>query len=313
MLVEKRDYLDYVHVAERICGICSFMHGMGYCEAVEAMMGVAVPDRARWLRTFWCELERAHSHLMWLGLAADAFGFENLFMATWRAREIILDVAEETSGGRVIYGSCIVGGTSRDPDNETLLRGAKELGKVRAEVLRLAEVFIGEPTVRNRLEGVGVLTKDQAYNLGAVGPMLRASGVDYDMRHKGYEAYPELSFTTVVESAGDSMARAKVRIREIDESLRLVADVAARIPAGPVAVPVKGIPNGEGWARVEQPRGEALYFVKANGKRNLERFRVRTPTFANVPAMVAAMGGAELADVPTIILTIDPCISCTER
>lgn len=313
MLVEKRDYLDYVHVAERICGICSFMHGMGYSEAVENMMGVAVPDRARWLRTFWCELERAHSHLMWLGLAADAFGFENLFMATWRAREIILDVAEETSGGRVIYGSCIVGGVTRDPDNETLLRCAKELGKVRAEVLRLAEVFIGEPTVRNRLEGVGVLTRDQAYNLGAVGPMLRASGVDYDMRRKGYEAYPELSFSTAVESAGDSMARAKVRIREIDEALRLVAEVARRIPAGPVAIPVKGIPNGEGWARVEQPRGEALYFVKANGKRNLERFRVRTPTFANVPAMVAAMTGAELADVPTIILTIDPCISCTER
>lgn len=313
MLVEKRDYLDYTRVAERVCGICSFMHGMGYSMAVEDMLGIEVPDRARWLRTFWCELERAHSHLMWLGLAADAFGFENLFMATWRAREIILDVAEETAGGRVIYGSCNVGGVNRDPDDETLKRCAKELSKVRAEVARLAEVFVGEPTVRHRLEGVGILAKDKAYALGAVGPMLRASGVDYDLRRTGYAAYTDLSFATAVESAGDCMARVKVRIREIDESLRLVAEVAERIPGGPVAVPVKAVPNGEGWARVEQPRGEALYFVRAAGKRTLERFRVRTPTFANIPAMVEAMHGAELADVPTIILTIDPCISCTER
>jgi ech hydrogenase subunit E len=313
MLVDKRDYNDYVHVAERICGICSFMHGMGYSEAVEVIMGVEVPDRGRWLRTFWCELERSHSHLMWLGLAADAFGFENLFHACWRAREIILDVAEETAGGRVIYGSCIVGGTSTNPDDETLRRCVKELAKVRAEVIRLGEVFIGEPTVRNRLEKVGVLSKDKAYSLGAVGPMLRASGVDYDLRRKGYEAYPELDFKTVIETAGDCMARVKIRVREIDESLRLIGQIVERMPGGPVAVPVKGSPDGEGWARVEQPRGEALYFVRANGKRNPERFRVRTPTFANIPAMVEVMVGSQLADVPTIILTIDPCISCTER
>ncbi len=313
MLVEKRDFTDYVHVAERICGICSFMHGMGYCEAIETIMDLTVPDRGRWLRTFWCELERVHSHLMWLGLAADAFGFENLFHATWRAREIVLDVAEETAGGRVIYGSCIVGGTSTNPENETLDRCVKELSKVRAETIRLAEVFIGEPTVRHRLEKVGVLGRGKAYALGAVGPMLRASGVDYDMRRKGYEAYPELTFATMVETSGDCMARAKVRIREIDESLRLLGEIVARMPGGPVAVPVKGAPEGEGWVRVEQPRGEALYFVRANGKRNPERFRVRTPTFANIPAMVEVMVGSQLADVPTIILTIDPCISCTER
>lgn len=313
LLVEKRDFADYVHVAERVCGICSFMHGMGYSEAIESIMAVTVPDRGRWLRTFWCELERSHSHLMWLGLAADAFGFENLFMATWRAREIILDVAEETAGGRVIYGSCIVGGVSTNPGDETLRRCARELDKVRAELGRLAEVFVGDPTVRSRLEGVGVLSREKAYALGAVGPMLRASGVEYDMRRKGYEAYPELSFATMVETAGDSMARAKVRIREIAESLRLVTEVATRIPGGPVSVPVKGLPNGEAWIRIEQPRGEALYFVRANGKKNPERFRLRTPTFANIPAMVEAMKGEELADVPTIVLTIDPCISCTER
>jgi ech hydrogenase subunit E len=314
LLVEKRDFTDYVHVAERICGICSFMHGMGYCEAVEGLLGLAVPDRARWLRTFWCELERAHSHLMWIGLAADALGFESLFMAAWRARELIIDVAEETAGGRVIFGSAIVGGVSKDPSNETLERCMKALGPARDQIARLSLVMLQNPTVRHRLEGVGVLSKESAYKLGAVGPMLRASGYDYDARRRGYAAYGEIDFETVVETAGDSMARAAVRIREIAQSFAIMEKVVAAMPAGPVAVPVKGMPpKGECFARLEQPRGEVVYYVRSNGTRNLERFRVRTPTFANVPAMVEAMRGASLADVPTITLTIDPCISCTER
>jgi ech hydrogenase subunit E len=314
LLVEKRDYTDYVHVAERICGICSFMHGMGYCEAVEGMLGLTLPDRGRWLRTFWCELERVHSHLMWMGLAADAFGFESLFMASWRMRELVLDVAEETTGGRVIYGSAIVGGVSRDPDDETLARCMKALKPVRDEMKRLTRVMLKDHTVRHRLEGVGALTKERAYALGAVGPMLRASGCDYDIRRRGYAAYGEIPFETAVETAGDCMARAAIRVKEIEQSFAIMEKAVAGMPAGPVSVPVRGMPPaGEYFARVEQPRGEALYFVRSNGTKNLERFRVRTPTFANVPAMVEAMIGASLADVPTIILTIDPCISCTER
>jgi ech hydrogenase subunit E len=314
LLVEKREYTDYVHVAERICGICSFMHGMGYCEAVEGMLGLALPDRGRWLRTFWCELERVHSHLMWIGLAADAFGFESLFMASWRMRELVLDVAEETTGGRVIYGSAIVGGVGRDPDDETLRRCMKAMKPARDEMKRLTRVMLKDHTVRHRLEGVGVLTKERAYALGAVGPMLRASGCDYDIRRRGYAAYGEIPFETAVETAGDCMARAAIRIKEIEQSFAIMEKAVAGMPGGPVSVPVRGMPPaGECFARVEQPRGEALYFVRSNGTKNLERFRVRTPTFANVPAMVEAMVGASLADVPTIILTIDPCISCTER
>jgi ech hydrogenase subunit E len=314
LLVEKRDFADYVHVAERICGICSFMHGMGYCEAVESLLGLPIPDRARYLRTFWCELERVHSHLLWMGLAADALGFESLFMAAWRTRELVLDVAEETAGGRVIFGSAIVGGVSKDPSDETLARCIKALALAREEVKRLSMVMLQNITVRHRLEGVGVLSADAAYALGAVGPMLRASGRAYDARSLGYAAYGEIGFETVVETAGDCMARAIVRAREIEQSFAIMDKVVAAIPAGPVSVPAKGMPpKGESFARLEQPRGEVVYYVRSNGTRNLERFRVRTPTFANVPAMVEAMRGSSLADVPTIVLTIDPCISCTER
>jgi len=110
------------------------------------------------------------------------------------------------------------------------------------------------------------------------------------------------------------MARALVRVREIEESFAILDRVVAGMPSGPVSVAVKGMPPaGDAWMRVEQPRGEVLYFVRSNGTRQLERFRVRTPTFANIPAMVEALKGNSLADVPTIVLTIDPCISCTER
>jgi ech hydrogenase subunit E len=273
-----------------------------------------VPDRGRWLRTFWCELERIQSHLLWLGLASDAFGFENLFMATWRARELVVDVAEETAGGRVIFGSAMVGGVSRDPDDAMLKRCLDIMKPAREETLRLADIMLRDITVRNRLEGVGVLAGATAYTLGAVGPMLRASGVDYDVRRSGYAAYGEFEWKTVVETAGDSMARAVVRLREIEESFAMLDRLVAGMPSGPVSVPVKGLlPVGEYWMRVEQPRGEVLYFVRSNGGRHLERFRARTPTFANIPAMVEALKGASFADVPTITLTIDPCISCTER
>lgn len=314
LLVEKRDWLDYVHVAERICGICSFMHGMGYCAAIEQLAEITVPDRALFLRTFWCELERIQSHLLWIGLAADALGFENLFMASWRAREIVVDVAEETSGGRVIFGSAIPGGVSRNPSDETLARCLKALKPLRSEVLRLANVMIEDATVRHRLEGVGVLKAENAQKLGAVGPMLRASGIKFDIRKTGYAAYSELDFKVITASSGDSMARALVRIGEIEESFKMLETIVAKMPGGDYALPVKGVPPaGEAFIRLEQPRGEVVYYVKSSGSKNLDRFRVRTPTFANIPAMCSVLVGSELADVPTIVLTIDPCISCTER
>src|SRR5271165_4154710 len=115
-LVETKDYLEFVYVAERICGICSFIHGQTYCQAVEAIMKIDVPPRARYLRTVWGELSRLHSHLLWLGLMADGMGFESLFMHSWRIRERVLNIIEATTGGRVIFGSCRIGGVRRDID-----------------------------------------------------------------------------------------------------------------------------------------------------------------------------------------------------
>ncbi len=312
-LVEKKDFIDFVYVAERVCGICSFMHGMTYCQAVEEIMSIPVPPRALYLRSIWAELSRIHSHLMWLGFAADAFGFESLFMNCWKIREGILDIIEATTGGRVIFGSCKIGGVRRDIDAETLKGIVQKLYSMKEAIEHTTGVFINDYSVQHRLCGVGILSKDEAYHLGCVGPMLRASGVAIDMRKIGYAAYKDLKFEPVTETDGDCYSRCRVRIREIFQSIDLIRQAAEKIPAGEISVKVSGAPNGEFFSRVEQPRGEVIYYVKANGKRMLERFRVRTPTFSNLPAMIKILKGSSVADVPSIILTVDPCVSCIER
>lgn len=312
-LVEKKDFLDFVYVAERVCGICSFIHGLSYCMAVEGLMRIEVPPRAEYLRVIWSELSRIHSHLMWLGFFADAFGFENLFMNTWRIREKILDIIEETTGGRVIFGSCKVGGVRRDIDNTVLKGILTKLDSYSRDIKEITDVFLRDDSVQHRLIGRGVLKKEDAYGSGAVGPTLRASGVRYDIRETGYAAYNKIAFEPVVETAGDSFARCRVRIRELFQAINIIRQAIDKIEGGPIEVKVEGTPDGEFFARAEQPRGEVIYYAKANGGRFLQRLRIRTPTFANLPALLEILPGCELADVPILIQSIDPCISCTER
>lgn len=312
-LVEKKDFKQYVYIAERVCGICSCGHGMGYCEAVEQVMGIEVPRRADYLRTIWMEMSRVHSHLLWLGLLADALGFESLFMEAWRLREKILDMFDATTGGRIIFSVNCVGGVLKDMEPSMLSAISSTINDMEKELAPIMETFLKDYTVQSRLQGLGVLSKDQAILLGAVGPMLRASGEDYDVRRLGYAAYNDLTIEPVIANDGDSYARCEVRLKEIIQSFRLIREAIDKIPEGPISVPVKGNPNGEYFMRIEQPRGEAIYYVKGNGTKNLDRFRLRTPTTSNIPPMLELLKGCQLGDVPLLILTIDPCISCTER
>ncbi len=313
-LVDKRDFNQMTYVVERTCGICSFQHGMGYCEAVEHIFGVEVPDRAKFLRTIWAEIGRMHSHLLWLGLLADGFGFENLFYQCWRVREKVLDLQEMTSGGRLIFSVNKVGGVMKDITADQMKIILSTLSEVEEELVVMKKTFFNDYSVQSRLKGVGILTKEQINRLGGVGPFARASGVAVDMRTLGYAAYPYLDFEPVTSEDGDCYARCYVRMQELFQSIDLIRQAIAKIPAeGDLAVAIKGNPNGEYFMRVEQPRGEAFYYVKANGTPNLQRMRVRTPTFANIPGLCEMLKNTELADVGLLVLTIDPCISCTER
>ncbi len=312
-LTEIKEYTQNVFIVERICGICSMMHALAYCQGIESLMGVQVPDRARYLRVIWSELHRIHSHLLWLGLLADSFGFESLFMQIWRNREKVMDIMEETAGSRVIISVNTIGGTRRDLSKEMLRNITVIADEIKDDLKKLEPVFFNDYTVKHRLVGIGVLSKKTAYKFGAVGPMSRASGIKQDLRMTGYAAYNELDFEPIVEQDGDCYARTVVRLKEIYQSIDLIKQAAGKIPEGDISVPVKGLPKGEVISRVEQPRGEVLYYLKANGTKNLERLRIRTPTFANIPTLLQMLPGSQLSDVPVLILTIDPCISCTER
>lgn len=312
-LVEVRDFHQTIYVVERVCGICSMIHAMCYAHGIEEMMNIEVPRRARFLRVIWSELHRIHSHLLWLGLFADSFGFESLFMQLWKIREKILDIDEVTTGNRIIVSVNVIGGVRKDLNPEQMRWILTELSEAELEMKRLESTILNDYTVKKRTVGKGVLTGKQAYELGLVGPTSRASGLAQDMRMLRYAAFDELDFESVTETDGDCYARSKVRFREVFQSIDLVRQAISKIPDGDLSAKVKGRPEGEIVSRVEQPRGELLYYIKANGKKNLDRLRIRTPTFANIPALVVMLPGMYLSDVPVIVLSIDPCISCTER
>ena len=221
-LAETKDYIEFVYVAERICGICSFIHGQTYCQAIETIMNIEVPPRARYLRTVWGELSRLHSHLLWLGLMADGMGFESLFMHSWRMREKVLNIIEATTGGRVIFGSCKVGGVRRDINADTIKTILTDLDGIEKDMRDLTRVFLNDRSVKARLSGIGVLTKQEAWDLGCVGPMLRASGVAQDMRQQGYAAFKDIPVVPITRTEGDSYARCAVRCEELFQSLEII-------------------------------------------------------------------------------------------
>lgn len=181
------------------------------------------------------------------------------------------------------------------------------------ELKKTTDVFLNDYSVESRLRGVGILSKEDAVKFGCVGPMMRASGIELDTRKLGYGAYSDIDFEIITSNECDGYARCQVRIKEIFQSIRIIEQAVEKIPGGEISVKIPGNPNGEAFVRVEQPRGEAIYYVKGDGTPYLNRARIRTPTFANLTALINLLPGSDFSDVALQVLTIDPCISCTER
>lgn len=313
-LVQKKDFNEMMYVIERVCGICSFVHGMGYCATIEKVFDVEIPDRAKFLRTMWSEMSRIHSHMLWLGLLADAFGFESLFYQVWRSREQILNMVELHTGSRLISSVNKVGGVLKDVDDDKLKILSKTVDQIEEDMLRVQKVFFEDYSVQSRLKGIGILTPENAHALGAVGPFARASGIPLDLRMRGDNAMPYIDFEPITSNDCDCYARCYVRFMEVLQSIDIIRQCIAKMPADHTLVtPVKGNPQGEAFMRLEQPRGEVVYYAKANGTKFLDRFRVRTPTFANLIPLCETIKGENFADLGLLVLSIDPCISCTER
>ena len=231
-LAEQKDFQQDTYLIEHICGICSFMHSTTYCTGIEEIMNIEIPERAKYLRVAWSEMHRIHSHLLALGLLADAFGFESLFYQIWRTREHIMDAMEFTTGGRVMLSAACVGGVRKDINEEQKKFVLDKLAAIEADFKEEAHVLLDDYTVKARTVGVGVIDAKTAYERGAVGPTARASGLKMDHRMTGYFAYDKLDFEPVVEDGCDAYARTKVRIREVYQSIDLIRQALA---AGDIA------------------------------------------------------------------------------
>ena len=309
-------YNEIPYLAERICGICGFIHSTCYCQAVEKAAGIEAPRRARYIRMIMLELERIHSHLLWLGIAGHIIGFETVLMQTWRIREPVMWLCEEISGNRKTYGMNTVGGLRRDLPNHIKPKLLEVLANVEKEAIAVLNAIVGDTTLHARTKGVGVLTNEWAKKICVVGPPARASGVAIDARiDHPYAAYDEVPPQIATQEAGDTWARVLVRVGELLESIRLVREALSAIPDGPVCAEIKEeIPPGRvGVSVVEAPRGEAVHFVLTGGDNRPYRWRVRAPTYPNLQALPAMILNETIADVPITLGSLDPCFSCTER
>ena len=312
---EERTYTQDVYLIERVCGICSHSHSTCFVQAVEEIAGVTVPQRALFIRTLVAELERVHSHLLWLGVAGHEIGFDTLLMYTWRDREVVMDILASLTGNRVNYGMNTIGGVRRDINDLEIEQISKGINTLQERTKYYIEVGTEETTLIKRLSGVGVLSYQDALHLDAVGPTARASGVNRDVRRDDpYAAYAELDFNVITDTHADVYGRTIVRLKELMESYQLIRLCLKKLPDGPIAVKVpRKIPVGEAISRYEAPRGEDAHYVLANGTEKPERVKVRAPTLANVQAVKHMLKDRFLADMPIVIAAIDPCFSCTDR
>jgi Ni,Fe-hydrogenase III large subunit/Ni,Fe-hydrogenase III component G len=312
---ESRTYLQDVYLCERICGICNSIHACAFVESIEKILKTEVPSRAKYLRVIALELNRLHSHLLTLGHAGLEIGYETLFQYFWRDREPIMDLIELTSGNRVLSSVMTVGGVRRDIREADFPKIRSTLNDLRKKLPFYRQIYEDEPSIKARMQNVGVLSREDAIKLSVVGPTARGSGYDIDVRKdEPYEAYGEISFKEIVYTAGDSWARMNVRMDEVEESLNIIDYAIDHLPAGPFRVKApRAVVAGEAVNRVEAPRGELFYYVKSNGTAMPERVKVRTPTFANIPAFLKTAIGENIADVPPNFVSLDPCFSCTDR
>ena len=324
----QRNPIQIIYLAERICGICSASHPFAFCRAVENAAGIEVPERGQYIRVIIAELERIHSHILWAGVAAHELGFDSVLYISWRAREEVLDLLEYLTGNRINYGIFMVGGVRRDISEEQIPRIRKALSYYKDIYSKIEDIFLNDPTIALRTKNVGVLTKKDAMNFCAVGPTARASGIKKDIRQdQPYSAYADLEVKAITPDIltgvvnGDVYDRIIVRLLELVQSIQIIEQCLENMPSGEIVAEKKLVKllnqlkkaKGEGIGRHEAPRGECIHYVKLNESELPEVWKARAPTYNNLMAWVPMLLGQQIADIPIVISSIDPCIACMDR
>jgi Ni,Fe-hydrogenase III large subunit/Ni,Fe-hydrogenase III component G len=303
-------------VAERICGICGMIHTTCFCQAVEEAAEIEVPARARYLRSLMLELERIHSHLLWLGIAGHILGFDTVLMQVWRIREPVMWLCEKITGNRKTYSFNLIGGVRRDMTPDLSAEALTVLDRIERETVEVINAISGDTTLWMRLRGNGPLSREDARELCVVGPTGRGSDVAIDARiDHPYAAYPELGVRIQTSAEQDSWGRTLVRLHEVIESIRLVRVILKNLPEGPLMGELPDVipPGREAISAVEAPRGESIHYVMTGENNQPYRWRVRAPTYPNLQALPTMLRGQAVADMPIALGSIDPCFSCTER
>ncbi|HON81115.1 MAG TPA: nickel-dependent hydrogenase large subunit [Methanoregulaceae archaeon] len=324
----RRNPVQIVHLTDRICGICGVSHTLAFSRAVEQVAGIEVPERADYIRTIIAEFERIQSHLLWAGVAAHELGFDSLLHLTWRVREQAMDVIENLTGNRVNYGLVQVGGVRRDivPEQHKVIEDC--LSAYEGVLTKLLDLFLHDKTIAMRCRDVGVLSKDDALKLCTVGPTARASGVNVDLRQDyPYCAYGDLEVRAILpdqyagETRGDVYDRIVVRLLEVGQSCGIIRQCISEMPAGEITAEPKLAKllaickkaRGEAIGRVEAPRGECFHYVLMEGKEAPHAWKVKASSYSNLMSWIPMLRGEQIADIPIIVASIDPCLSCTDR
>lgn len=324
----RRNPVQILYLAERICGICNISHPLVFCIAVENIADIEVPERAEYIRTIIAELERIHSHILWAGVAAHEIGFDSVLYLSWRMREKVLDLVEYLTGNRITKAMLMVGGVRRDITKDQYPKIRDTLDYYKKSLGKLKHVFLEDKTIRLRSKDCGVLTKKDALSLCAVGPTTRASGIKKDVRvDQAYAAYGDLDIKVITpdiytgEVHGDVYDRIVVRLLELEQSIDLIEQCIDRMPSGQIVAEPK-VPKllamlkkavGDGIGRAEAPRGEVIHYVKLTGEAHPYTWKVRAPTYSNIMPWVPMLLGEQIADIPIVAASTDPCLSCTNR
>ena len=311
-------YNEIPFIAERICGICGSVHATAYSQAAEMAFGMKISRRAEYIRTIMLEIERIHSHLLWLGVAGHLIGFDTVFMQAWRVREPVMWLGERITGNRKTYGMIVIGGVRRDITPEVKEDILNVIKKIETELMTIHKAIAGDSAIHKRTKGVGALTREQVIDWSLVGPVARARNVDIDARRDlPYAAYDDMKFSVPVVDTMDVWGTVVVRILETFEAISIIRQALDKMPNdGPILTPVTEEipPLAHAISSIEAPRGESVHYIITGENENRpERWRVRAPTYPNLQGVPALMMNNQLADVPIIIGSIDPCFSCTDR
>ena len=315
-LATERNAIQTLVLVERVCGICSHSHALTYAMCVENINGIEVPKRGQYIRVITAELERLHSHFLWLGIACHIIGHDSMFMHIWDERELVMDLLEKMTGNRVNYAMVTVGGARRDIDDELRRELLEACDKLKAPLDRITEIALTDKTIAMRTKGVGVLPKEDALRMGAVGPHARASGVKVDVRKDApYSSYEDFDFDVPVVESGDVFARVVVRALECYESIKIIRQALENLPATPINLGNKliKIQPGQAVCRHEAPRGQLSHMVVGDGSFNNHRVSIHVPSYKNPPTVPFMLRGNTVADAGLIIASIDPCFSCLDR